>query len=346
MKNVELLLTAVDIAKCLKYIMSAQTGERYALVAFVGSRPLRWIERPKGLKLYCWPSAGGTHPDGVDSLLEAEAEVAFVEHLHSKVYHSDYGTIVGSPNLSANAMGGVLTETAVFLPPGVFSIQKQLARIAGGVCTSGSKEFSTRLARLRLEHNAFRQRNQQSTPGGQSDVSTVVEVGAKKRQSFGDWFSAKNRPAWQFAPWSYTAEIPDDVEAEQHETTGKSAATWISSERQDKFALHMPTLDCKLLKNSDGVYKNGMRWWFPDAVFSTSNGEWSEAPYIFLAQTLIPHGCTVPFSLDEKFHYALSAAVRELGGEWGKMIEAVTDDFVASIARHYFAQSEIQSLRL
>lgn len=343
MEHVELLLTAVDIAKRLKYIMSAQTGERYALVAYVGSRPLQWIERPKGLRLYCWPSAGGTHPDGIDALLNAGAEVAFVERLHTKVYHSEYGTIIGSANLSANAMGGVLTETAVFLPPGVFSIQKQLDRIEGRVCIAGSKDFSARLARLRLEHNSFQQRNPQSAPGGQSNISMVVEMGGKKRQSFGDWFRAKNRPSWQFAPWSETAEIPADVEAEQQETTGKSAATWISSKRQDKFVLHMPTLECKLLKNNDGVYKNGMRWWFPEAVLSTSNEEWSETPHIFLARTLIPDGCTVPFSLDEKFQQALSAAVGELGEEWEKMEGPVTDDFLTSVASHYSFQYEVQS---
>jgi hypothetical protein len=112
----EILLTAGAIAERVRYVLEAPEGERYAIVAFIGARPLTCVKKPRNLHIYCWPSAGGTHPDGVDSLVKEGANVAFVECLHSKVYHSERGTVVGSANLSSNALGGTLTERAVYLP--------------------------------------------------------------------------------------------------------------------------------------------------------------------------------------------------------------------------------------
>jgi len=209
-----------------------------------------------------------------------------------------------------------------------------MARLQDNLCASGTDEFAARLARLRLEHNAFRQRNPSRDTGTTkaSDISTVVESGTSKPQSFSDWFRSENRPAWQFAPWWCIADMPSDVEAEHRETTGKSAATWISDKLEDKCVIHMATLECQFFKNRYAIGKNGMRWWYPDAVRPTEEHAWSEAPHIFLAQTLVPDGCTVPFELNDQFKHALSDGVCELGEACEQMIGAVTDDFVNTIA--------------
>ena len=112
----EILLTSAAIAERIRYVMDAPLGQRYVIVGFIGSRPLQWIARPEGVQVFCWPLAGGTNPDGIDSLIEAKSKVWFVEKLHAKVYHSNRGTVVGSANLSSNALDGALTETAVSLP--------------------------------------------------------------------------------------------------------------------------------------------------------------------------------------------------------------------------------------
>lgn len=116
-----------DIRNAVSEVLGDVASARYAIVAFVGRDPLRWITEPRGLQVYCWPRAGGTNPDGIDALVNAGATVHFKESLHSKVYHSDTrGTVLGSANLSDNALGtGRLTETVIYLPPGAFSLGRR-----------------------------------------------------------------------------------------------------------------------------------------------------------------------------------------------------------------------------
>jgi hypothetical protein len=60
----------------------------------------------KGLVIYCADNPVGTHPDGIQDLLHAGARVWFVNRLHAKVYWSSAsGALIGSPNLSTNALG-------------------------------------------------------------------------------------------------------------------------------------------------------------------------------------------------------------------------------------------------
>lgn len=334
----EVLLTASAIAERVRYVLEAPKGERYAIVAFIGARPLQWIAQPAGLRVFCWPSAGGTHPDGIDALVKEGAQVAFVEHLHSKVYHSARGTVLGSPNLSANALGGVLTETAVFLPPENFPIDAQLTKLARGFCGPGTSEFAARLALLRIEHNAYRQRNPAlDAPSQSTDIGNLIEVETGPAQSFGEWFHSPNRSDWQLGAWTHHSSIPDDVAEQQQDSTGTEAANWISDERPDKYQLMLPTLECRFFQKSYRITKKGMRWWFPNVVRMTNNPAWADNAHIFLAQELVPAGCSVPFNIDEPgFHQALSNAVNELGEKSEHIIGAVTPKFIDTIARYYF----------
>jgi hypothetical protein len=336
----EILLTSATIADRVRYILEATEGERYAIVAFIGARPLKWITNPQGLHVYCWPAAGGTHPDGIDALVKNGANVAFVERLHSKVYHSDRGTIIGSANLSANALGGVLTETAVYLPPRVFPIKQQLDKLIDGLCEVGTKEFAERLAQLRRDHNTYHQRNPASgKPTPQSvDVGTLIEAQTGPVQSFIEWYRSPNRTDWQLGVWLYQAQVPDDVEKQQLDATGKEPANWIGEELANKFTLGLPTLECRFFQKAYRIRKDGMRWWIPEVMRETKHEDWVENPYIFLAQVNVPAAVNVPFDIDDlRFRQALSNAVHQLGEKSEQMIGAVTDEFIETLARHYFA---------
>jgi hypothetical protein len=337
----EILLTADAIVERVQYVLEAPEGERYAIVAFIGARPLTWIKKPKDLHIYCWPSAGGTHPDGVDSLVKKGANVAFVEHLHSKVYHSERGTVVGSANLSSNAFDGMLTETAVYLPPGAFPIEEQLDRLTRGLCAPRTDEFARRLAKLRIDHNAYLQRNpaERRQDDNSSDINAIVEIDSGQVQSFADWYHGPNRAQWQLGVSLTSATLPKDVEHEEINFSGKEPETWIGVEREDKFVLSMPTLECQFFQKAYRIRKDGIDWWFPNVVRKTELEDWAEMPYIFTAQDRIPAGSSVPFDLDDpKFQPALSKAVEELGEESEQMIGPITDEFVDTLARHYFAQ--------
>lgn len=334
----EVLLTASVIAERVRYVLEAPVGKRYAIVAFIGARPLHWIGCAEGLQVFCWPLAGGTHPDGIDALIKDGAQVAFVERLHAKVYHSERGTVLGSPNLSANALGGVLTETAVFMPPGDFPVDSQLEALGRRIYKPGTPEFAARLGQLRLEHTAYRQRNPATETFDQvADVSSLLEVETGHAQSFGEWFQAPNRTAWQLGAWSHYANMPDDVAEQQQDATGAEAANWISDERHDKYQLNLPILECRFFKKEYKISKRGMRWWFPEIRRATSDPAWTANAHIFLAEELIPAGCSVPFTIDEpRFHKALSSAVWELGEKSEQMIGPVTHEFVETLAKHYF----------
>lgn len=77
--------TTSDIRAAVNHVLDLPGTSRYAIVAFIGRQPLRLLSDPKGLQVYCWPLAGGTHPEGIDALIIAGAKVFFVQHLHAKV---------------------------------------------------------------------------------------------------------------------------------------------------------------------------------------------------------------------------------------------------------------------
>jgi len=269
------------------------------------------------------------------------AQVAFVERLHSKVFHSEFGTVLGSANLSDNALGGALIETAIYLPPGAFPVDALLNRLKREMLAPGSSEFAVRFARLRREHNAYRQRNPApEVPALASDVGTVTEIESGKVPSFGEWFNAPNRAAWQLGAWTHYASVPDDVAQQQLESSGRETATFISDEAGDKYDLSLPTLECRFHRNQYRISKNGMQWWYPKIVCRSADAAWAESPYFFLADELVPTGCTVPFDIREpQFKKALSDAVLELGEKSEQMKGPVSDEFIKVLARHYFGQA-------
>lgn len=133
--------------------------------------------------------------------------------------------------------------------------------------------------------------------------------------------------------------MPEDVEQEEIDFSGKEPATWIGDERGDKFVLSMPTLECQFFQKAYRMRKDGIGWWFPKVVRKTKLKDWADMPYIFVAEEGIPVGASVPFDLDDpKFQPALSKAVEDLREKSEQMIGPVTEEFIESLAHHYFAE--------
>jgi hypothetical protein len=112
------LHTSAEIHEEIFRIFRRVRQRRVALVAYVGKGAVSQLPNPKGLELYCWPQAPGTHPAAIEKLQELEADVYFAPRLHMKVYWSERdGAVIGSANLSDNALGaGDLREVAVAVP--------------------------------------------------------------------------------------------------------------------------------------------------------------------------------------------------------------------------------------
>ena len=102
-----ILYSAEEIRREIQSVLNSNNGQRCAIVAFVGQDVLDFIQEPAGLTVYCWPNVAATHPDGINNLLSKGAVVFFVDRLHVKLFWSaDGGAVLGSCNLTRNALGG------------------------------------------------------------------------------------------------------------------------------------------------------------------------------------------------------------------------------------------------
>lgn len=155
----EVLLTACDIRKRIRWVLGARRGKRVVLVAYVGKNSTRFLPSPAGIDLYCSTDPSGTNPYGLRELLRTGVNLFAVQRLHMKVYWSrERGAVLGSANLSQNGLGdGGLLESAVYIKPGVFDAQLVANRLSATVI---DKQCLTRLIatynEYRKKHRLFR----------------------------------------------------------------------------------------------------------------------------------------------------------------------------------------------
>jgi hypothetical protein len=295
----KMLYTVEDIRNAVNDVLSDAKSTRFAIVAFVGRDPLRWLPTPKDLQVYCWPRAGGTNPDGIDALVNAGVTVHFKESLHSKVYHCESrGTVLGSANLSENALGtGRLIETAIRLPPGVFSVSQQM-ELLGGSVASGSQAFNDMMEKLRIEHVAYYQRNPDKKKSTRRRYGNGLIT-------FGEWaeLNENNRAPWQLGLWSGQYDPPQDVVEEFQEAGGKQFSNWRAH-------------DCRYLTKTWGIQKKGAFWWYPEVYSPTKDTRWAENSNVWFANINVPSGVSVPFDCKEgRFLNALDEAIKEYADE-------------------------------
>lgn len=192
--GVEILYTSSEILmRLLKLFGNPDKDDRrVALVAYVGGGARAFLAAPSGMRVICNPSPGGTSARVLRELIQAGAEVQLSLHLHSKVYWSEKrGCIVGSANASTNALGvGGLTETAVFLRPGVVDIDRLIVE----ACPKDVTEAA--LARLQKGTNKLPKKFQP-----ESDVDSKEQG---KSPDFTSWFTSahRNSDPWKIAWWT------------------------------------------------------------------------------------------------------------------------------------------------
>ncbi|WP_295458176.1 phospholipase D family protein [uncultured Thiodictyon sp.] len=191
---VEVLYTSGSILKHLKRLFQDPDPDdrRVAVVAYVGDGAPAYLPAPDGLHLICNPSAGGTSARALQDLIKAGARVQLSPKLHAKVFWSEQrGCIVGSANASDNALGrGRLKEAAVFLPPGLFDIDRLIAEV--------EPEDVTEEALSKLE------RETRALPAGLRGGA-----GTKSRRDFAAWFDSpyRNSDPWKIGPWIAVADF-------------------------------------------------------------------------------------------------------------------------------------------
>jgi hypothetical protein len=120
---VKVLHNSAAVRKAITDIFRT-SGKRVAISAFVGNSAEAFLPNPKGIRLICWPKAGGTNPDALRRLKSLGVNVQFADDVHMKVYWSKKGAVVTSANLSTNALGaGNLKEFGVLLPASEIDIE-------------------------------------------------------------------------------------------------------------------------------------------------------------------------------------------------------------------------------
>jgi len=334
----KVLHTTEEIRNAVRDVLGDASSNRYAFVAFVGADPLRWLPNPQGLQVFCWPRAGGTNPDGIDALVNAGAIVHFKDSLHSKVYHSDTrGTVIGSANLSDNAMGsGRLTETAIKLPAGIFSLDEQL-KLLNAATASGSPAFTAMMEKLRREHVAYYQRNPEFFAGKQAP---------KLKLTFGQWanLNKKNRSPWQLGLWSEQADPPQDVLEDFQATGGNQFSTWRAHSNKKNIEVHVATLECQFRADGRGIMKKNAEWWFPEAQRLSTDACWTYMPHVWFARSNIPNGVTEPFDCTERlFLDALDRVVRKFAEKIDDIEGPIGGEFLELLIEEYQKDSKKMS---
>lgn len=325
-------LTGPAIRDTIHELM-AKPGERVIAVAFIGANPLAWIPDPSEIEIYCWPKVGATVPDGIDALDKQGARVHFVDKLHTKIYwHRDHGAVVGSANLSHNALSdGGLTEAGVLVPPGDSALAGLLNSLFKRAVQHRSDAYFDALALLRREHNKYLTHN----PAVAQELA-----GPASRLTFGDWLALdpRSRRVWQLGWYQDTPQPPADTAIAQAESYGGATfANYRATPTREGMLANVATLDCRLTKDFT-LYRSGKGsfWWYPQDVRESGDPDWLELPFQWYAQQLKPEGEIVPFDEKEpRFLLALRRALEEYEGDLTAVCGVVPEDLVTLLEHHY-----------
>lgn len=306
----EILTRTAEIKSAIRELFADPSDERVAAVAFVGADALSFIPHPNGLQIYCWPQPGGTHPTAIEDLIRHGAHVHFVERLHAKIYWSRRGgSLIGSANLTSNALGeDALQEAVVRFPAGVFDIGPFIRslRMVG--------DFAAKLKWLQRAHIAYMQRN----PGGDDRMLATPRL-----MSFAEWLSSgKLRQEWRLGWWDTLGEAPEDaVQKLEEETGSRQFATFLGVKRASDLRKSVFTLSFEALPQpQERIRLRRFEWWAPETRVLTTSSDCREYPYLWFARRRIPQNTIPPFDHhDSVFRRALARTIREMGGmKWLK----------------------------
>ncbi len=299
-----ILTQTVSIRTAIRDLLRDPEDERIIAVAYVGADARSYLPAPKGLTLYCWPQAGGTNPDAIEDLRRDGCEVHFVDRLHAKVYWSRArGAVIGSANLTANALGEQAHhELAVLLPPGAFDMRAFVGSL------HVEPDFNGALKRLHEAHLRYLQRN----------PSRGSKRPAQPLPSFREWFAGGDgRKEWRLGWYDEYANAPRDAIRALEENTGtRKYADYLPCGGPHDLKLGVFTLSFRVRAVADGTKVSNLDWWVPDTPpIPTKVKSRLEYPYIWFARRRMPRGARPPFEArDSRFRAALKVAIDESGG--------------------------------
>lgn len=216
MKKITILYSSDEIHSAIKKIFSEPKADdgRVALVAYVGGDGESYLPHPKGLRIICNPSPGGTDPDTLRRLLKRGAKVEFSDKLHMKVYWSrSRGCVIASANASTSALGvSGLREAGTYFPAGLVDIRR-LIKYASPRPISQSELHE--LDRRSREHKRNVGNNRQKKG---------------KSQDFLEWYNSPHPSKWKIA-WG-DEEVSGTAKAAKETTFSeyglKEPHTWMS----------------------------------------------------------------------------------------------------------------------
>ncbi len=269
--------------------------EKYAVVAFVGKNAINYLSNSANLTVICWPKAGGTNPEGIRSLLNAEVDVKFCKRLHSKIFWcKGKGLIVSSSNLSDNALGDSgLIEFGVRINDTSYDFH---ANVLNPLSEKLSAVSDKSLDVLDIENNKFNR------------VNNIIQQGESELRKYPEWYRSKHRQKWKIVSFSEYSTSDEITKNEVFEEFG------VSKWKNDNDV-------------NEGVFSAG------DIVFqlktdeefeiTRANGKWIYVDMLTTNHKIIQVGdlknMSLPFEIDSNFKKAFKEAWSEL--EWDEILD-------------------------
>lgn len=185
----KILYSSGEIHTEIKKLFSKDSGdnEKFILVAYIGKKASKYIPNIRNLTIICSPTPGATAPEAIRYFLGAGVKVLFTNNLHMKVYWTEIGAIVGSANLSENALSEKTKECAVAIKSNEIDIKRLIS-----YCNA----VEVKEANLKKLDNDTDRHNVKNE-------NIVVE----KIDSFACWYKSIFRRDWKIGIWTDTADF-------------------------------------------------------------------------------------------------------------------------------------------
>lgn len=292
-------------------------GRKWAVVGFVGYNAVDHLPKDvSNLNVICWPKAGGTNPDGVRRLIDNGVGVYFCKRLHQKIYwRENAGLIVGSANLSDNALGeDGLHEFAVYCDDNHFDINQVLSSLKYDAVTTEA------LARLDVEHTAYAR----NAPVDHHRHS------ARRPRTFISAATVRHRKPWKIVTWTELRENSDHIQEVVRAQFGTDAWANDNDVQSDSFEKGDFVLQVKT--NDEGIIERAnARWLLVDTVAGRRGSR------AIVQVKKLDNRTPPPFELDSAFKKNFKRAFNQTA-EWDTIHDrhsVVRPQFVQSIMDLY-----------